>query len=73
MGTAGISGLALIHFSGLRLAENIGDDLALLLMGMVALGALIWALAQANGDESAGSEAAWPYLRRARQKELTPR
>ena len=55
MGTAGISSLALIHFSGLRLAENIRDDLALLLMSMVALGVLIWALAQANGDESTGS------------------
>lgn len=53
MATVGMNDLAM-RLGGFRLHHG-GDGAALLLMGVVALGVLIWALARSDRDQSARS------------------
>jgi hypothetical protein len=56
--TAGLNALALVRFGGVRLIHGGGrDGLTLLLLGLGAIGAAIWAVARPGGPkETAKSE-----------------
>ena len=51
--TAGMNNLAMIRFGGFRFGHSGGDGFALLLMGLVAVGVLIWALSHSDHNQSA--------------------
>jgi hypothetical protein len=51
--TAGMNALAMIRFGGFRFGHGGGESFALLLMGLVAAGVLVWALSHSGGNESA--------------------
>jgi hypothetical protein len=53
--TAGVNELAMIRLVVFHGAGRSGDGFALLLMGAVAVGALIWALSHNGRNESAKS------------------
>lgn len=46
--TAISNGLAIARFGGFRVPHGGGDAFGLLLMGMVAVGVLVWALARSG-------------------------
>lgn len=52
MVTAGMNALAMIRFGGFRGGHS-GDGFALLLMGLLAVGALVWALSHGDRNQSA--------------------
>jgi hypothetical protein len=53
MATAGMNALAMVRFGGFRFSHGGGDGFALLLMGVVVFGVLIWALSHSGRNESA--------------------
>jgi cbb3-type cytochrome oxidase subunit 3 len=53
MFTAAINSLAMMRFGGFRAAHSAGDAFGLFLMGVVAVGVLVWALARSDRNESA--------------------
>lgn len=55
MFTAGMNDLAMIRFGGFRFGHSGGDGFALLLMGIVAVGVLVWALSHSDNNQSAKS------------------
>lgn len=55
MFTAGMNDLAMLRFGGFRFGHSGGDGFALLLMGLVAVGVLVWALSHSSGNQSARS------------------
>jgi hypothetical protein len=54
MSTAGLNELAMLRFLVVHGGRS-GDGFALLLMGVVAVGALVWALSHAGSNQSAKS------------------
>jgi hypothetical protein len=52
MVTAGMNALAMVRFGGFR-GGHAGDGFALLLMGLVAVGVLVWALSHGDRNQSA--------------------
>jgi len=53
MVSAAIGGLAMVRLSGFHGAHNPGDAFGLLVMGVVAIGVLVWALAHSDRNGSA--------------------
>jgi|SRR5580658_1309570 hypothetical protein len=51
--TAGMNDLAMIRFGGFRFGHGGGEGFALLLMGLVAVGVLVWALSHSDHNQSA--------------------
>jgi hypothetical protein len=51
--TAGMNGLALMRFGGFRLVHGGHEGFAWLLMGLVAMGVAIWAVARSGSSEPA--------------------
>jgi hypothetical protein len=54
MVTTGMNELAM-RLGGFRFGHGGGDAFFLLLMGLVAMGALVWALSSAGGNRPAGN------------------
>lgn len=50
--TAAMNALAMVRFVGFRGVRGTGDAFALLLMGMVAIGVLVWAVSHSDRNES---------------------
>jgi hypothetical protein len=50
--TAGMNDLAMMRFGGFRFGHGGGDGFLLLMMGVVALGVLIWALSHSDQNQS---------------------
>jgi cbb3-type cytochrome oxidase subunit 3 len=53
MGTAGMNALALARFGGFHVMHGRGDAGGLLLMGLVAVGVVVWALSRSGRSQSA--------------------
>jgi hypothetical protein len=51
--TAEMNDLAMIRFGGFRFGHGGGEGFALLLMGLVAVGVLVWALSHSDRNQSA--------------------
>lgn len=51
--TAGLDALALARFGGIRVIHGARDGFGLLLVGLVAIGVLIWALSGSSRGEPA--------------------
>ncbi len=51
--TAGLNALALARFGGIRVIHGARDGFGLLLIGLVAIGVLIWALSESDRGEPA--------------------
>jgi hypothetical protein len=51
--TAGLNALALARFGGIRVIHGARDGFGLLLIGLVAIGVLIWALSGSGRGEPA--------------------
>jgi hypothetical protein len=51
--TAGMNDLAMFRFGGFRFGHGGGEGFALLLMGLVAVGVLVWALSHTGSNQSA--------------------
>jgi len=52
---AGMNDLAMLRFGGFRFGHSGGESFALLLMGVVAVGVLVWALSRSDSNQSARS------------------